>query len=71
MAGTAQVAAEAVQAVPAPPLRALIASYHGYRQEGLPPSRHRGLPSPYLTLIITLDDPVVTYRGASRGCRSR
>jgi AraC-like DNA-binding protein len=49
---------EAVHAVPAPPLRGLIASYHGYRQEGLPPARHRGLPSPYLTLIITLDDPL-------------
>lgn len=49
---------EAVQAAPAPALRGLIASYHGYRQEGLPPARHRGLPSPYLTLIITLDDPL-------------
>jgi AraC-like DNA-binding protein len=51
-------ATEAVHAGPAPPLRGLIASYHGYRQEGLPPARHRGLPSPYLTLIITLDDPL-------------
>jgi hypothetical protein len=24
----------------------------------VPPGRHRGLPSPYLTLIITLDDPL-------------
>ena len=30
----------------------------GYRQAGLPPARHRGLPSPCLTLIITLDDPL-------------
>ena len=49
---------EAVQAAPAPALRGLIAPYHGYRQEGLPPARHRGLPSPHLTLIITLDDPL-------------
>jgi AraC-like DNA-binding protein len=40
------------------PLRSLVAWYSGYRQEGVPPGRHRGLPSPYLTLIITLDDPL-------------
>ena len=26
----------------------------------MPPARHRRLPSPYLTLIITLDDPLIT-----------
>jgi AraC-like DNA-binding protein len=45
-----------VHGVPAPALRPLVAWYSGYRQSGLPPSLHRGLPSPYLTLIITLDD---------------
>jgi AraC-like DNA-binding protein len=49
-------------AAPAPPLRSLIAWYAGYRQEGVPPASHRGLPSPYLTLIITLDDPLVVVR---------
>ena len=29
----------------------------GYRELGLAPGVHRGLPSPYLTLIITLDEP--------------
>lgn len=53
---------EAARAAPAPPLRGLIASYHGYRQAGLPPVTHRGLPSPYLTLIITLDDPLMVAR---------
>jgi AraC-like DNA-binding protein len=52
---TAEVS-ESAQAAPAAPLRGLIAWYSGYRQEGVPPGRHRGLPSPYLTLIITLDD---------------
>ncbi len=28
----------------------------------MPPARHRGLPSPYLTLIITLDDPLTVTR---------
>jgi AraC-like DNA-binding protein len=44
--------------VPAEPLRRYVAAYTGYRQRGLPPARHRGLPSPYLTLIFTLDEPL-------------
>nr|WP_243850498.1 helix-turn-helix domain-containing protein [Modestobacter marinus] len=30
----------------------------GYRQTGLTPALHRGLPSPHLTLILTLDEPL-------------
>ena len=44
--------------VPAEPLRRYVAAYTGYRQRGVPPARHRGLPSPYLTLIFTLDEPL-------------
>jgi AraC-like DNA-binding protein len=44
--------------VPAEPLRRFVAWYTGYRQRGLRPARHRGLPSPYLTLIFTLDEPL-------------
>ena len=44
--------------LPAEPLRRYVAAYTGYRQRGLPPARHRGLPSPYLTLIFTLDEPL-------------
>jgi AraC-like DNA-binding protein len=44
--------------VPAGPLRRYVAWYTGYRQRGVPPARHRGLPSPYLTLIVTLDEPL-------------
>lgn len=50
---------ESVRGYPAPPLRPYIAWYSGFRQRGVPPARHRGLPSPYLTLILTLDDPLV------------
>ncbi|WP_285488903.1 helix-turn-helix domain-containing protein [Amycolatopsis taiwanensis] len=50
---------ESVSWRPAPPLRAMVAYYHGYRQAGYPPAQHRGLPSPYLTLIITFDDPLL------------
>jgi AraC-like DNA-binding protein len=44
----------------APParLRPFVSGYAGYRQEGVPPARHRGLPSPELTFIVTLDDPL-------------
>ena len=50
---------EHLRGTPAAPLRRYVAAYTGYRQRGVPPARHRGLPSPYLTLIFTLDEPLV------------
>ena len=50
---------EHVQARPSPGLRPYVGWYSGYRQRGLPPGLHRGLPSPWLTLILTLDEPLV------------
>ena len=57
---------------PAPSLRPLVSSYAGYRQAGVAPRRHRGLPSPSLTFIITLDEPLViaAHRSSSRLFRS-
>ena len=49
---------EAARSRPTPALRPFIAYYSGYRQAGVGPARHRGLPSPYLTLIFTLDEPL-------------
>lgn len=49
---------EAVVGTPHGPARAVAAAYHGYRQVGVPPARHLGLPSPFLTLIFTLDEPL-------------
>jgi len=49
---------EAAAARPAAALRPLIARYTGYKQAGVPPARHAGLPSPYLTVIFTLDEPL-------------
>lgn len=43
---------------PSPGLRGRVA-YHGYAMDGLPPGTHRGLPSPYLTLIVTIGEPLV------------
>jgi AraC-like DNA-binding protein len=51
------VAAEHVRWRPAAAVRPFAAWYSGYRQDG-PPGRHRGLPSPYLTMIVTIDDPL-------------
>jgi len=53
--------------VPGEPLRRYVAGYTGYRQRGLPPARHRGLPSPYLTLIFTLDEPLIIEAHPDRG----
>jgi AraC-like DNA-binding protein len=50
---------EHLWARPSPALRPYVAHYSGYRQRGIAPGRHRGLPSPYLTLILTLDEPLV------------
>ncbi|HEX8629312.1 MAG TPA: helix-turn-helix domain-containing protein [Catenuloplanes sp.] len=50
---------EFVRSRPAAPLRPFVAWYGGYRETGGAPGSHRGLPSPHLTLIITLDDPLV------------
>ncbi|WP_200873443.1 AraC family transcriptional regulator [Actinokineospora spheciospongiae] len=50
---------EYVRGRPAAALRPYAAFYSGYRDSGGDLAVHRGLPSPYLTLIFTLDDPLV------------
>ena len=42
-----------------PALRPFVATAVGYRQDGLAPGVHRGLPSPFLTFVVTLDEPLV------------
>jgi len=41
-----------------PDLRPFVAGATGYRFDGTPSGLHRGLPSPWLTLVVTLDDPL-------------
>lgn len=48
----------------------MVASTVGYRSEGALPGLHRGLPSPYLTLIFSLEGPVVGGE-SPRQARSR
>jgi AraC-like DNA-binding protein len=49
---------EAVAARPTGPLRRFVREHHGYRQHGVEPARHLGMPSPYLTVIFTLHEPL-------------
>jgi AraC-like DNA-binding protein len=44
----------------APGLGGMVVSAVGYRAGRLTPALHRGLPSPYLTLIFSLDGPVIS-----------
>jgi AraC-like DNA-binding protein len=57
---------ESAWARPAAALRPYVAHYAGWRQRGVPAVTHRGLPSPYLTLVLTLDDPLVVYAHPDR-----
>jgi AraC-like DNA-binding protein len=49
---------ESVVHRPHPALRTYVAAAVGYRHEGFPPGEHLGLPSPWLTVVLTLDDPL-------------
>ncbi|GAA2610803.1 AraC family transcriptional regulator [Dactylosporangium fulvum] len=51
------VTAEHVRWRPAAAVRPFAGWYSGYRQDG-PPGRHRGLPSPYVTVVVTIDEPL-------------
>lgn len=53
---------EAVAVRPSGPLGSVVAEHHGYLQKHVAPAVHRGLPSPYLTVIVTLDEPLVICR---------
>jgi len=55
---TGEVVNEAVRCRPDDHVRTAVVDYHGYRQRGVAPGLHRGLPSPYLTLIFTVDEPL-------------
>jgi AraC-like DNA-binding protein len=58
LARVADPIVEGATALAAPPLRPFVAGYGGYRLEGFAPGVHRGLPSPRLTFIVSLDEPV-------------
>jgi AraC-like DNA-binding protein len=51
---------ERAEVTPPARLLPLVARYSGYRYEGLPPGTHHGLPSPYLTVVLSLGKPTRT-----------
>ena len=55
-------ASEAVARRPNGPLRHFVRAHHGYRQRGLAQAQHLAMPSPYLTVIFTLDEPLQVAR---------
>ena len=59
MAVAAQPVREYLQHAPSLVLRPQLAWCTGYRDKGVAPALHRGLPSPWLTMIVTIDEPLV------------
>ncbi|MGH3377755.1 MAG: helix-turn-helix domain-containing protein [Actinoallomurus sp.] len=51
---------ERAEVTPPARLAPLVAHYSGYRYAGLPPGLHHGLPSPFLTVVISLGAPTHT-----------
>jgi AraC-like DNA-binding protein len=43
-------------------LSSIVGEHHAYRQRNVAPTRHLGLPSPYLTVIFTVDEPLTIAR---------
>ena len=56
--GASDEVREFVMARPGAALRPYVDWYAGYREAEVAPGTHRGLPSPQLTLIFTLDEPL-------------
>ncbi|HUB27098.1 MAG TPA: hypothetical protein VL992_16855, partial [Tepidisphaeraceae bacterium] len=48
--------------IPAPALRPYITRYEGYYANGLTPGFHAGLPSRYVHIFISLDEPIDIVR---------
>jgi hypothetical protein len=59
MAAAIPAVREHVQYVPSAGLRPFLAVGTGYREAGGAPAVHRGLPSPWINFIVTLDEPLV------------
>src|SRR5262249_37267941 len=57
---------ESARGSPARALQHAIASYDGYRQSGVQPALHLGLPSPFITLIVTLEEPLQLMQHVDR-----
>lgn len=57
---------ESVHRRPATALRGAVARYDGYIQRDVAPALHLGAPSPYITMIVTLHEPLRMARHVDR-----
>lgn len=58
---------EAVTGQPRGVLQRYVSRYQAYRERDVEPGEHLGMPSPYLTVIFTLDEPAVIARHVDPG----
>lgn len=65
--GTVTGISDGARRRPAPPLCPYVRSYDGYRLTGFAPGTHLGLPSPDLTVVLTIGAPVELARSAAPG----
>jgi AraC-like DNA-binding protein len=63
---TGEVINESGRGRPAGRARTAVAAYQGYRQRHVATRVHLGLPSPFLTFIVTLDEPLQIARHVDR-----
>src|SRR5690606_9250846 len=66
MTGSAVGVSDGARRRPAPLLTPYVRSYEGYRLDGFPPGTHLGMPSPEVTVILTISESVELSRGDGR-----
>lgn len=65
--GTVTGISDGARRRPAPSLRPYVRGYDGYRLTGFAPGTHLGLPSPDLTVVLTIGAPLELARAAAPG----
>ena len=66
MTGSTVGVSDGARRRPAPLLTPYVRSYEGYRLDGFPPGTHLGMPSPEVTVILTISEPIGCSRGDGR-----
>ncbi|MCD5418940.1 helix-turn-helix domain-containing protein [Rhodococcus pyridinivorans] len=66
MTGSAVGESDGARRRPTPLLTPYVRSYEGYRLDGFPSGTHLGMPSPEVTVILTISEPVELSRGDGR-----
>ncbi|MEU5841803.1 helix-turn-helix domain-containing protein [Rhodococcus sp. NPDC047139] len=66
MSGSASGVSDGARRRPLPALTPYVRSYEGYRLDGFPPGTHLGMPSPDVTVILTISEPIELPRRDER-----